>query len=329
MLRKRAAVDTPSAPPSNGSPAKASPRRRTLFTPPNKPIEKPVKNVVESSPEDSLNESNNKTITPLASPVATSTSFDNDLAPTPPAQAAGGRRKTIFGEYASSFSSTRVSSAAGRRTIFDISQDILAQRLQNANRAAAAAAAAAAKERSYSERDVADSFEELVALGSESSTQLQTPRNQNRNNNNDSTTVDSDLMTLVKKRKLYTPPHMTPIARNNTVKVVQSGSMETIVLDVSHDSSFDVVKIDDDDDNGDDDDVAAGPIMTDVAMPEAATKTDRAAAAMTETNVRREDEIPAKKMRLMKKGEGAKMSSSSSSSTPLRSTRRRTMIFNM
>lgn len=264
--------------------------------------------------------------------MATSTSFDYDLAPTPPAQAAGGRRKTIFGEYASSFSSTRVLSAAGRRTIFDISQDILAQRLQNANRAAAAAAAAAAaKERSYSERDVADSFEELVALGSESSTQLQTPRNQNRNNNNDSTTVvvDSDLMTLVKKRKLYTPPHMTPIARNNTVKVVQSGSMETIVLDVSHDSSFDVVKIDDDDDNGDDDDVAAGPIMTDVAMPEAATKTDRAAAAMTETNVRREDEIPAKKVRLMKKGEGAKMSSSSSSSTPLRSTRRRTMIFNM
>lgn len=290
VLRKRAAVDTPvvvdikSSTPSTLSRS----RRRTLFTPnklivemPSTPSPAKRQKYIELPGEDDDDQmdSTTKSVTPLGSPATKSFYSEQEL----PAIPAVNRRKTIIQEYNTTFSSTRESS--GRRTIFDISQDILAQRLQNINRIAADAAAAAAKERSYSERNVADSFEELVALGSASAV-CRTPSGDD----------------VVKKRKLYTPPHMAPISANNSITILDRRTSQTIVLDVSHDSSFDYLKDDEDD------------MKTDDEPPAVGVKTEN----------KSDGETAAKKNRLTKKEETvAKMS------TPLRSTRRRTMIFNV
>lgn len=113
------------------------------------------------------------------------------------------RRKTIFNEYNNTFSSTRAPGSAKRKTIYDISMEIIDQRLQNINQIVSAR-----KNRSMSESDL--NVDETIIENDTSNAVQSTPqlcqnglveKNDNVLPNNEVKSINP----VVKKRKLFIP----------------------------------------------------------------------------------------------------------------------------
>lgn len=112
------------------------------------------------------------------------------------------RRKTIYDDYSSTFSSTRTPQS--RRSIIEMSKDILSQRIQNLNRIAEAKES---RNKRAVDNDIVvappDSFEEFMTLYS-------TPKNVSLLNQTPNSATATTSEGIKKKRKLFTPPHLLP-----------------------------------------------------------------------------------------------------------------------
>lgn len=137
---------------------------------------------------------------PFKGPILTGTA-NSFVTPAP----SSNRRKTIYDDYSSTFSSTRTPQS--RRSIIEISKDILSQRIQNLNRITEAKES---RNKRVVDSDLVvpppDSFEEFMNLYS-------TPKNvsvldQIPNSEQETATPSEGVK---KKRKLFTPPHLMPI----------------------------------------------------------------------------------------------------------------------
>lgn len=113
------------------------------------------------------------------------------------------RRKTIYDDYSSTFSSTRTPQS--RRSIIEISKDVLSQRIQNLNRITEAQESRN-KHVGDSVVPPPDSFEEFM-------NQYSTPKNISQLDvtpNLEKATATSTSEGVQKKRRLFTPPHLMP-----------------------------------------------------------------------------------------------------------------------
>uniref|UniRef100_A0A182NHZ2 BRCT domain-containing protein n=1 Tax=Anopheles dirus TaxID=7168 RepID=A0A182NHZ2_9DIPT len=124
-----------------------SERRRTLYTPGNSTAMEALE-VSETPPEASLAAANGSSIVNQPNPTSSSTPKPIAAAPLAASSAgASSRRKTLLEQYEESliFSSTRAPDRR-RRTVFDITMEIMDHRLSEINRQAAKAAAKAVED---------------------------------------------------------------------------------------------------------------------------------------------------------------------------------------